>query len=169
MSVKPLQIDGMVDVESSADSQTSRRDTQRLEDENRQLRRDLEDALSDKERLERTVRNLQTTLNPIHRAMSILFGEMDLAVGETPVGNAVGAQVSTAQANGNDPRWESYKKQFPGIPTEIIDALLAHPEMTMNQLATLLKHGYRTIWGATDQLKKAGAVIVGKTGVSLKR
>jgi hypothetical protein len=168
VAVKPLLLEGMVAaIDVSDDVSNSRRDIQRLEDENRSLRRDLEDALSDKERLERTVRNLQTTLGPIHRAMSILFGEMDLAVGEAPAGNQT-AQPSAA-VNGGDPRWQNYKNQFPGVPAEIIDALLIHGEMRITNLAGLLKRDVRTIYRSEDKLRKAGATTLNGGLLSLKR
>jgi hypothetical protein len=147
------------------DSHDYRRDVQRLEDENRKLRRDLEDATTEKDRLARTVKNLQGTLAPFHRALNILFGEMDLVVGEAANGPT---NVAGAPANG-DPRWQNYKNQFPGVPSEIIDALLIHGEMRITNLAGLLKRDVRTIYRSEDKLRKAGATTLNGGLLSLKR
>ena len=147
------------------DSYDYRRDVQRLEDEVRSLRRDVEDLTAERDRLARTVKNLQTTLNPIHRAMSALFGEIELAVGETNVATS----AVSAPANGTDPRWQNYKNQFPGVPAEIIDALLIHGEMRITNLAGLLKRDVRTIYRSEDKLRKAGATTLNGGLLSLKR
>lgn len=147
------------------DSHDDRKTIQRLEDETRQLRRDLEDVTIVKDQLVRTVKNLQATLNPFHRALRMLFGEMDLAVGE--VSNA---DVHPSMPNGGaDPRWQNYKNQFPGVPTEIIDALLIHGEMRITNLAGLLKRDVRTIYSAEAKLRKAGATTLNGGLLSLKR
>ena len=149
-----------------ADSHESRREMQRLEDEIRSLRRDLEDVTAEKDRLARTVKNLQTTLNPMYRAFRALFGELELAVGVAP--NEVNAHA--AASSSADPRWESFKTQLGPLAAEIIDALLIHNEMTILQLAHLLKHNYKTIAAAALKLRTAGAVTYSpRTPVSLKR
>jgi FtsZ-binding cell division protein ZapB len=131
----------------------NRRELQRLEDENRKLRRDLEDAQAEKERLSRSVKHLRDMLGPFYRGFRALFGEIELAVGESV---ANGAAVS--QSSNSDPRWESYKKQLGNIAGEIVDALLVHNEMTLMQLAKLLHHDYKTIAKIAGQLRSAGAV-----------
>lgn len=149
------------------DSPDRRRELQRLEDENRTLRRDLEDANAEKDRLTRTVKNLQTTLNPMYRALRALFGEIELAVGE----EAGGASVpGGSQPVVNDPRWQSFKTSFPGVGAEIIDALQVHNEMTLLQLAKLLRHDYKTIARTALRLREAGAITYSpRTPLSLKR
>lgn len=149
------------------DSHDDRKAIQRLEDENRQLRRDIEDVTIIKDQLVRTVKNLQATLNPFHRALRMLFGEMDLAVGEAPDGPRAGAPVY--DSGGADPRWQNYKNQFPGVPAEIIDALLIHGEMRITNLAGLLKRDVRTIYSAEAKLRKAGATTLNGGLLSLKR
>ena len=168
---KPLQLDGLVEVESNRRDDPFdadlRKENVRLGDQVLGLRREIEDALSTRERLERTVRNLQTTLGPIHRALSILFGEMELAVGEAPAGNA-GVDASAANA-GVDPKWEHFKRQFPGVPAEIIDALLIQGSVAMTPLHKLIKRAYSTTATAAYKLRDAGAVTVNGGIVSLRR
>ena len=167
---KPLQLDGLVEVESNRRDDPFdadlRKENARLGDQVLSLRRELEDALSDKERLERTVRNLQTTLGPIHRALSILFGEMELAVGEAPAGNA---GMNASAANNGDPRWESYKDRFPGVPAKIIDALLTHGEMKVSHLIKFVGAAHGTVYNAGDKLQGAGAITRNGGIWSLKR
>jgi hypothetical protein len=149
------------------DSHDYRRDVQCLEDENRKLRRDLEDATTEKDRIARTVKNLQGTLAPFHRALNILFGEMELAVGTMSVSN-FDAPPSTS-TSGNDPRWESFKNRFPGVGARIIDALLIHGDMQVTHLATFVKAAKGTVYNAGDKLSAAGAITRAGGIWSLKR
>lgn len=167
MSSKPLQIEGIVEALHNDGSQEYRRDLQRLEDENRSLRRANEDLTEEKERLARTIKNLQTTLNPIYRGLRALFGEIELAVGEempTPSSMPNGGQHVVS-----DPRWQNYKNQFPGVPAKIIDALLIHAAMSVTNLAGLLRCDRRTIYAAEAKLRKAGATTLNGGLFSLKR
>jgi hypothetical protein len=148
------------------DSHDYRRDVQRLEDENRSLRRDLEDAVADKEKYARSIRNLQSTLLPFHRAFRVLFGEMDLAVGEATAGPA---NPSAPAEQGNDPRWESFKNRFPGVGARIIDALQIHGDMQVTHLATFVKAAKGTVYNAGDKLSAAGAITRAGGIWSLKR
>jgi hypothetical protein len=148
------------------DARDYRRDIQRLEDENRKLRRDLEDAISEKDRLMASVKMLRTILSPLHRGLRAVFGEIELAVGEdvtSPASNG------TSAASAADPRWDNYKKQFPGPPSEVIDALLIHGDMKLTQLAGLLKRHYNTINDAGTKLVKAGAITRTSGTFSLRR
>lgn len=148
------------------DTHDYRREIQNLEDENRSLRRNLDDAEANIQRLERTIENLRKTLNPIHRALRALFGEIELAVGEEDniaVAPGVGPSMSV------DPRWEHFKKQFPGVPATIIDALLIQGTMKMTNLAKLIGSHYETTRKATYKLRDAGAVTLTGGSVSLKR
>jgi len=162
MAQRLLSSDNIIDAEpignSAEELRQSRLETRRLEDELRKLRGELEQAIADKERMARAIRALQGQLNPLHRYLRALFGEIELAVGEEQVGpeNAV-ARGATSPST-TDPRWESYKNTFPGAPARVIDALLAHREMTMTQLSALLKAHYNTVKDAVGKLIKAGAV-----------
>lgn len=168
MSTKPLMLEGITPREPAEPNEGMlhkfRREKQQLEEEILALRRELDDVNREREKLDRTVRNLRNQLGPLHRALRAVFGEIELAIGEEEY-TASDPSDSAPQSNSTrtDPRWESYKQNFPGAPAQIIDALLAHGQMKMTHLAKLLKRDYSTIKGAVKKLKDAGAV-VGETG-----
>ncbi len=174
MATKPLAIEGFVDTESIERNQREdasedrRQELQRLSDENRSLRREVEDLTEEKERATRTIKNLQRLLNPIYQGMRALFGEIELAVGEevsgAPASTPFASQPSTA-----DPRWESYKKRFPGKCADIIDALLVHETMGITALASFVGTSKQTAWSACSKLKAAGALDNSSGKWSLKR
>lgn len=161
MSTKPLMLDGLVGKKSAddADGRELRRENQRLEGELREVRADLGEKSAELESAQRVIRNLRNQLNPLHSALRAVFGEIELALGEEAPAAPGGVSVSSPVTNGADPRWESYKATFPGVPARVLDALIAHREMSVSQLMTLLKAHYNTIWSAVDVLAKAGAVI----------
>lgn len=153
-------------VESDTAASQIHRQCQELKDEIRQLRHDCEDLIADKERLQRSIEHLRKTLSPFHRALRILFGEIEDAIGEetlAPTFAPSGAALS------NDPRWEHFKKQFPGVPAAMIDTLLIHGEVGMTNLANLMKRAYGTTKNAAYKLNAAGAVSIVRGSVSLKR
>jgi hypothetical protein len=167
MVPEPLMLEGIA-ASDGPDSQQSRKEQQRLEDENRSLRRDLDDALRDKERLERSIENLRAILAPLHRGLRSLFGEIELAVGDAPLNGASPAATAAATSPG-DPRWQSFKNSFPGVPAEIIDALLIHGDMKMTNLSKFLKRHYETTRKAAYKLRDAGAVTLAGGALGLKR
>lgn len=123
-----------------------------LEDETLALRRQLEDAQRENARLLRTVQNLRTILNPLYHGLRAIFGEIELGIGEEM------ASAGRRESGDVDPRWESYKSQFPGVPSKIIDALLIHGSMQITHLARLLKIANSTLYHAGDKLNSAGAI-----------
>lgn len=153
-------LDGLVTVEDKKSDgllHEWRKEKQRLEEEVRNLRHDLDEAEAKNETLERSLRNLRQKLSPLHNALRAVFGEIELAVGEEAFSSTPGA---TAAVNSSvDPRWESFKQTFPGHPARIIDALLSHREMTITQLSTLLKAHYDSVRKALSVLTKAGAIV----------
>lgn len=173
MGSKPLMLEGLARQTPEPDEgmlHKFRREKQQLEDDLRETRQELDDLRAEKERLERSVRNLRLTLSPLHRSLRALFGEIELAIGEETA--AVGlssASVAAQLQNTSDPRWESFKQTFPGTPARIIDALLAHQQMTYGQLKTLLRADYNTIKNAAAKLRLAGAVVKEGTMCRLNR
>jgi len=164
MTAKPLQIEGLVvDPDDVAERYDGAR--QRLENELRSTKHDLEDMIAERDRLARTIKNLQTTLNPMHRALSALFGEIDLAVGE----DVAPASNGHAPSSATDPRWQSYKDRFPGVPAKIIDALLTHGEMKVSHLIKFVGAAHGTVYNAGDKLQGAGAINRNGGVWSLKR
>lgn len=158
MSAKPLMLEGFAENPKAADEQLHRlrKDKQQLEEEVLGLRRELDDVNRDKDRLERSLRELRQQLSPLHRALRAVFGEIELAVGEE---DKIPSSGTPGVASATDPRWQSYKNQFPGVPAATIDALLTHHQMTLTQLASFLKKHYDTTKGAVAKLIKAGAVV----------
>lgn len=158
--MKPLALDGIVDVKAEPSEgmlHEWRREKQRLEEEILSLRRELDDARTHHEKLERAMRALRQSLSPLHRALRSVFGEIELAVGEE---EAVASSVAPGppQSTASPSRWEHVKQQFPGAPAKIIDALLGQGEMTITQLANFTRMHYDTAKTAASKLAKAGAL-----------
>jgi hypothetical protein len=172
MPTKPLLLEGMVheghDDPFDADL---RKENARLGDQVLALRRELEDANRDKQRLERSIENLRTTLNPLHRAFRALFGEIELAVGEGENNASLFASgtATASQVSAEDPRWRHFKDTFGGTAAEIIDALLIHGELKLTNLVTLIHHHYNTVQSAAVKLRAAGAINYSNGVLSLKR
>lgn len=166
MSAKPLLLEGVVDT-PPPDDRAWCQERQRLEDENRDLQRALEDSERERVRLERGVQSLRMILSPLHRGLKAIFGEIELAVGSEP--ETAAPSGNHAAPSSTDPRWQSYKNQFPGVPAAVIDALLMHGSMGMTNLAAFLKRAYGTTKNAAYKLKAAGAVTIDRGNVSLKR
>lgn len=161
---KPLALDGVVNINAARDDEGMlrewRREKERLEQENRVLRAQLEEVKADRTKLERSIQALRNTLSPLHHALRAVFGEIELAVGSEDVTFSEEQPAQGASASRSvDTRWESYKQSFPGAAARIIDALLSHRELTITQLSVLLKMHYDTANGALRKLTKAGAVV----------
>jgi hypothetical protein len=169
-TAQPLLLEGIVQ-EGHDDSFDAdlRKENARLGDQVLTLRRELEDAHRDNERLSRSIANLRTTLNPLYRGMRALFGEIELAVGEEQGASVSANEPASLAASALDPRWQSFKNTFPGTGSEIIDALLVHGELKLTNLVTLIRHHYNTIQSAAVKLKAAGAINYSNGTLSLKR
>lgn len=158
---QPLMLEGVLKETQEADEgllRKFRKEKQQLEDDLRDARQELDDLRADKERLDRSIRNLQQQLSPLHRALRALFGEIELAVGEdTAVPMSVPAMPGAAQP-AIDPRWQSWKEKLPGRPAEMIDALLLHRDMSTRQLATALHCGKDAIYQAAHKLSQVGLI-----------
>ena len=168
MNGKALLLEGTAEADSSGASDY-RKEVQRLEDEVRSLRRDIEDCQLGKARLVRTIENLRSILSPLHRGLRVLFGEIELAVGEAPDPNTPNGAVPAAPNQPADPRWQNFKASFPGRGAEIIDALMIHGEMRIQHLATLLHCDPRTVGQHAAKLRNAGAITQVQGVLSLKR
>lgn len=164
---KPLELEGAVEILEQPDAQQSRREVEKLEDQVRSLRHEVDDLHRQRDRLFRSIENLRTILGPVYRGLRVIFGEIELAVGEEPTlgGSANGAPSPST----GDPRWQNFKTSFPGVGAEIIDALLIHGEMKMTNLSKLLKRHYNTVQFHAAKLKGAGAITSAGGLLSLKR
>lgn len=123
-----------------------------LREKNRRLDEALRTERNKVGQSEAGVKELRRVLTPLYRALQTVFGEMD-AMGIEDAGSS-----TPNIANGDNPRWQSFKQAYPGAPAQIIDALMVHREMGITQLAALLKIHYNTAQTALDKLAKAGAV-----------
>jgi hypothetical protein len=158
MSTKPLMLDGVIAEPGERDGllREWRREKQRMEDELRALRAERDDVVAERDNIRRSVQALRRQLSGLYNALRALFGEIELAVGEEEA--AAPGPANQQASRGADPRWESYKQSFPGAPARIVDALLAHREMTVTQLSKLLKMDYGTAKSAVMKLRQAGAI-----------
>ena len=150
MSTKPLTLKGVIDVDSedhSEESRQLRRENQRLDEALRQVRKELGQAIAEKENLERSIRALRNQLGPLHHALRAVFGEIELAVGEeefvphTPASTSVRAP---AQSGGNAPpdRWNAIKQRLTKKQAKLIDVLLLQGRMNRTQCAKAIKSDY---------------------------
>lgn len=162
---KPLEIEGFVN-DTAGEDVFERSQQRQLEEQVYSLKERVKALEFDNARQHRIIKNLQTTLAPIHRALLALFGELELAVGEELPASPNGP-VATAPAS--DPRWESFKKRFDGAGREIIDALLIHGEMGITHLAKLIGRHYDTTRKAAYNLRDAGAITLSNGKVSLRQ
>jgi hypothetical protein len=135
-----------------------------LRTENERLKQDLatarQDVIDERQGWLDTaegVQNLRTALDPLHRALKQIFGEME-RTGFESVG--VGQKVS--------PVWESWKQKLDPQCGKAIDALLVHGGMTQTQLRIHVGCAQGSIYGVVCRLNKAG--IINKNGgkISLK-
>lgn len=169
MSAKPLFLNGINEPSSDEGLHRKwRKEKEQLEDKITDLERQIEQEKRESSRLLGTVHTLRQYLNPQYRALRILFGEIEVAVGEESAG-AAASTPGQQPSNASDPRWESYKQTFPGVAARIIDALLSHQQMTYGQLKTLLRADYNTIKNAAAKLRQAGAVVKEGTMCRLNR
>lgn len=83
------------------------------------------------------VKELKRLLDPFRRAIGVIYGEIDaMGIQDAPT------QSSSGQSN---PKWEMWKKRFPGRGSELIDLLLVHEQMNTKQLSVALKCDPRTL------------------------
>lgn len=148
-----------VDVEDSSELES-------LRTENRQLRRQLSDAEVRAERAgedaDRALSALRRQLNPLYRALQAVYGELD-AAGVTDMPAA-----DTQSSRGVDPRWALWKSKMPGRPSELIDLLLLHGEMSRNQLMAAMRAGKDVVRVTTSRLNVAGLLVKNGGKFSLK-
>jgi hypothetical protein len=176
MATKPLMLKGVINVDEEDSAgllREWRREKQQLEDELRRVRTELGESMAERDKLQRAITILRRQLSPLHHALRAVFGEIELAIGEEDLSRPQPGQAmdgpAIPSANNSDPRWESYKTSFPGVAAQIIDALLAHPQMTYMQLKGLLRRDYNTIKTAAVKLKNAGAIVKEGTMCRLNR
>ncbi len=158
---KPFALEGVIESAAAGDRDGLlnewRREKQQLEETVLSLRHELDDAQSRNLKLEASLRTLRQQLSPLHRALRAVFGEIELGIGEESSFPAANSPAGSSPSSA-DPRWQSYKSAFPGVPALCVDALSAHTELSIPQMAALIKRAYSTTKDALAKLKQAGAV-----------
>jgi hypothetical protein len=120
-------------------------------DEAAKVKRDSADALQ-------AIRALQSMLEPFHKAINMIFGE----ISRVDLGELASPASPGAAPSGRDPRWESWKQKLGGKQAEFIELLLEHQEMTAAQLAAAAKVHRDTCYQIIHKLSRAG--ILAKNG-----
>lgn len=136
-----------------------------LKAENRKLRRELSDAevRADRAREDanRALSMLRRQLAPLYRALQAVFGELD-AAGVTDAAPPTAATM-TATAPVNDRQrnvYEPWLERFgrDSAQGRVVQALLAHGDLSVEQLRIAAQMAYSTAYEAAKRLKKLGLV-----------
>lgn len=145
MNGQPL-LEGTVDTRDA--------DIEKLEDDNRDLRRQLREAnaaaAGAQRQSTRAVGELRRQLTPLYEALRAVFGEMDSVAPGEAEGPAVDGKKRGV--------WESWISKLGGKQAECIKALLEHGEMTVVQLRVATHSGQQTVYDATSKLNKLGLI-----------
>lgn len=148
-------------------------EVERLRNENRHLKRELDDAQVEAKRAredsDRALGALRKQLGPLYRALQMVFGELD-AAGVTDGPQYYGEPAAPSAPGGGgldsrlDPRvnavWESWKTKLgPGTAqARIIETLQLHPSMSAAQLKVAAKMATQTVYESTSKLRLLGLI-----------
>lgn len=110
----------------------------------------------ERDRLHRSLVSVRKQLEPLYRALRLLFGDLD----EAGVGVDWGASPasSTSNARPTSPVWEAWKARLGIGAAKCIDALLLHGELNTQQLAIATGYHRNTVPQYVSALNKAGLV-----------
>jgi hypothetical protein len=140
---------------------------ERLRTENRRLARDLSDAKVEatraREDADRALSALRRQLSPLYRALQAVFGELDAAgVRDDAPTARQDTQAATAKAS---PIWDAWKARLSTSCGKIIDALLLHGVLGVEQLVVATGISRKqTIYDSISAMKKAGIIDKGSDG-----
>lgn len=144
------------------DAASLRAENKRLRDELRQAQQDLADTTSDLAQAQvaqASVRELRRLLGPIYRGLQAVFGEIE-AAGITAEAEAPRAAPMAAVPSGVDPRvaavWQAWKEKLGTGPAKIIDALLTHGGLNIQQIAMATGYNRNSVPQYLAVLNKAG-------------
>jgi len=116
------------------------------------LREELRDERAKNAALAVGVGELRHTLEPLHHALQVIFGQID----------AMDATESAAAPRPMDDAkrkvWESWKQKLGGNTAKAIDVLMLHGSITPAQLRIQLQCASRTVSNILGTLKKAGLI-----------
>jgi len=141
----------------------------KLRNENRHLKRELDDAQRDarraREDASRALGSLRKQLGPLYRALQMVFGEIEAAGVDEDYGDPAPPSGPSGSLDSRlDPRvnavWESWKvKLGPGTAqARIIETLQLHPSMSAAQLKVAAKMATQTVYECTAKLKLLGLI-----------
>lgn len=127
-----------------------------LEGELERMRQELRSARNETSSIKHGVAAVRRTLEPLHNALRVVFGEMD----------AAGIESSAEEAKGQHPTansrvaaaWESWKQKLGGLQARFIEALLLHGEMTGTQLRIVVGCATGSVSPTISHLNKAGLI-----------
>ena len=129
----------------------------RLSTENRRLQGELSTA---KAQAARSLASIRHQLEPWHKALKLLFGEIDAVAGETIV----------AGDNSQQAKWEPVKRQMPPRLAQAIDLLMLQGRMKRTQIASALKMDYSNCTkNVSGVLIRQGWVVENGGELSLKQ
>lgn len=131
-----------------------------LEDERDALKAELERERKAQREGARAVAALRKQLAPLYQALQMVFGHMESIVPDSS-GDLVSPGMNT--------RIEAWKRQLGPTCAKVIDALLIHGEMSVEQIRINAKMSPNTVYRCTSQLQRAGAVVKNGGRFSLKQ
>lgn len=125
----------------------------------RRLERAEREAEHIREAAARSIGEMRDALQPLYRAMKLLFGEMGEIAGPG-AGPVAAPQFDPVAAPQFDPKWEAWKQKLgpSTAPARIIDTLLKHGPLNRNQLRQASEMGWSTLDAATGRLKNLSLI-----------
>lgn len=141
----------------------------RLEDENATLRRELaekdQSVTQERQAISVGVTDLRRQLSPLYTALRQVFGEMEGLAGDESTG---GPSVSP-----DDPRvarlWVEWKSKLSPACGRLIDVLLIHQDLNIDQMCVAAKMGKNTVYRAISAMNKPSLLVKNGNRFSLKK
>lgn len=131
---------------SSQQIQELRAKIRNLERRNDELEADLQAARSDARQAQAPLRAVRRILDPLHRALKALYGEMDASgMEEETAGGTTGQPIPSS-------RYDAWKQRLSLTCGKVIDALLVQPQNN-TQLKSFCKLGGTSVYEALKTLQ----------------
>ena len=112
---------------------------------------------------------LRQNLMPLYQALQAIMGDIEVIDPQTFESSSQGTPADRP-APERSAIWESWKQRLSGAPAKIIDALLLHREVTVEQLVVLTQISRKqTIYDAIHRMNKAGIIDKNDGKFSLKK
>lgn len=125
---------------------------------------DLSRAQDKNVRLERILSRVRQQHDPLYTMLRILYGDLeDAGIESQPSASAFPSTSGVDAPNAPSGRlgefWDKWKKKFGGTSAEIIDVLIGHPGMTMDQIRIAAHCARSTAEQCTYKLMELGLVV----------